>query len=271
VRFANSLYGLDLMQASMLPLDGRGIVITRPAHQAGELAKLIAQSGGRPILFPAIEIRDVEDRTALNEIIDRLETYDLAIFISPNAVQKAYEAIRARRSFPPQLKVATIGRGSAETLTALGLGPVIAPADGADSESLLRLPELTDVAGRRVVIFRGSEGREVLRDTLIERGAIVDYAECYRRVRPETGTETLLHAWRAGEIAAIVVTSSEGLRNLHDLLGATGRQHLAMTPLFVPHPRIAATANKLGLRNVVITPSGDRAIAASLAEHFAER
>jgi uroporphyrinogen-III synthase len=259
------------MQASTLPLEGRGIVITRPAEQAAELSALIAQSGGRPILFPAMEIRDVEDRTALNAIIDRLDVYDLAIFISPNAVRKAYEAIRARRTFPPQLEVATIGRGSAETLTSLGLCPVLAPEDGADSESLLRLPELEQIAGRRIVIFRGSGGRELLRDTLIDRGAIVDYAECYRRVRPEADVETLLQAWRAGEIAAVVVTSSEGLRNLHDLLGPTGRQCLATTPLFVPHDRIASTANDLGLRDVVITPSGDRAIATSLVQHFAER
>jgi uroporphyrinogen-III synthase len=257
------------MQVSTLPLEGRGIVITRPAEQAVELATLIAQSGGRPIVFPAIEIRDLEDRTALNEIIDRLETYDLAIFVSPNAVNKASEAIRARRTFPPQLKVATIGRSSAETLTALGIGPVLAPEDGADSESLLRLPELTDVATRRVVIFRGSGGRELLRDALIERGAIVDYAECYRRVRPTADVETLLQAWRAGEIAAVVVTSSEGLRNLHHLLGSAGRRHLAATPLFVPHPRIAATANELGLLDVVVTASGDRAMATSLVEHLA--
>jgi len=256
------------MPAPTLPLHGRGILITRPAAQSAELAALVAQHGGRPILFPAIEILDVEDRAALDAIIDRLETYDLAIFISPNAVTKAYEAIRARRSFPPKLKFATVGRGSAAMLAALGLGPAIVPEDGADSENLLRLPELARVAGQRIVIFRGSGGRELLRETLVQRGAAVDYAECYRRGRPGTGVETLMKAWAAGEIDAAVVTSSEGLRNLHDIVGTAGRRHLAVTPLFVPHPRIAATANELGVRDVVVTATGDRAIAASLVEYF---
>jgi uroporphyrinogen-III synthase len=257
------------MPASILPLRGRGILITRPAAQSAELAALVAQHGGRPILFPAIEILDVEDRGPLDAIVDRLETYDVAIFISPNAVTKACESIRARRSFPSHVKVAAVGRGSAAALASLGLGPVIAPDDGGDSESLLRVPELARVAGQRIVIFRGSGGRELLRDTLVQRGAAVDYAECYRRGRPGTGVGALMKSWAAGEIDAVVVTSSEGLRNLHDVVGPAGRRHLAATPLFVPHPRIAATADELGLRDVVVTATGDRAIAASLVEHFA--
>ena len=259
------------MVASPLPLQGRGIVITRPAEQSAELVALVAQQGGRPIVFPAIEILDVEDRGALDAIVDRLDTYDLAIFISPNAVSRGYEAIRARRDFPPHLKVATVGPGSAARLASFGLGPVIAPEEGADSESLLRLPELTHVVDRRIVIFRGTGGRELLGDTLIARGAAVDYAECYRRARPQTGVEALINAWAAGEIDAVVMTSSEGLRNLHDVIGSIGRQHLAATPLFVPHRRIAHTANALGLQDVVITPTGDRAIVASLIERFAMR
>ena len=259
------------MRASTPPLAGRGIVITRPVSQAAGLESLIAQNGGRPILLPTIEILEVEDRSALDAVVDRLDSYDLAIFISPSAVAKGWDAIRARRSFPLQLKVAAVGGGSAAALEALGIDRVIAPEEGADSESLLRLPQLQGVAGQRIVIFRGSGGREFLRDTLISRGASVDYAECYRRARPLIDVAKLLQSWRAGDIDGVVVTSSEGLRNLHDLLGTAGRECLERTPLFVPHARIAAIAKELGLTDVVITASGDHGIAASIIDRLGAR
>ena len=256
------------MSASTLPLTGRGIVITRPAGQAHALAELIRENGGHTILVPAIEIKGVEDRSAVDAIVARLDSYDLAIFISPNAATKGCEAVRARRSFPEHLRIAAVGPGTAAALKSLGVSAVLAPGQAADSEALLALPELQQLAGARVVIFRGVGGRELLRDTLVERGASVDYAECYRRVRPQVNVESLLRAWSAGEIDAVVVTSSEGLRNLFDLLGAAGRERLASTPVFVPHTRITATASELGLKDVVTTQPGDRGLFSALLDRF---
>jgi uroporphyrinogen-III synthase len=54
----------------------------------------------------------------------------------------------------------------------------------------------------------------VLGDTLTARGAAIEYAECYRRGRPDADAGPLLEAWQARELHAITVTSSEGLRNL---------------------------------------------------------
>ena len=247
------------------PLAGRGIVITRPARQAAALADLIEARGGRAILFPVIEIRDVEDRGALDAIIDRLDDFDLAVFISPNAAAKGWEAVRARRTFPQRLKIAAIGRASARKLHRMGASAVLAPKEGADSESLLELPELKAVAGKRIVVFRGAGGRELLRESLVARGASVEYAECYRRLRPEVDSGPLVRSW--DEVDGVVVTSSEGLRNFHDMLGIAGRERLARTPLFVPHPRIAATAGELHLEAIVTGP-GDEGIAASLSEHL---
>ena len=251
-----------------LPLRGRGIVVTRPARQAAYLADLIAREGGRAILFPVIEILDVEDTRALDAVIDGLDAYDLAVFVSPNAVAKGLEAIDARRGLPPGLKVAAIGRGSARALRNAGVSAVIAPEAGADSESLLALPALTEIAGQRIVIFRGVGGRELLRDTLEARGARVEYAECYRRTKPAGDVTVLTQAWAGGKIDALVFTSSEGLRNLHGMLHAADREHLARTPLFVPHPRIAETARALGLSKTIVTQTGDEGIVAGLVKYF---
>lgn len=254
--------------ASEGPLAGRGIVITRPAHQAQPLAGLIRAAGGNPILFPVLEILDAEDLRPLNALIDRLEEFDLAIFISPNAVNKAMNLITARRALPPRLKVTAIGRGSVKELRHFGVANVIAPSQKFDSEALLELPELKDVAGRRVVIFRGDGGRELLGDTLTARGARVEYAECYRRGKPNLDTAPLMKAWARNELHAITVTSSEGLRNLFDMIGKLGQTWLRKTPLFAPHPRIAATARELGLTTVIETGPGDEGLIAQLEQYF---
>lgn len=248
------------------PLEGRCIVVTRPEHQADALAALIREAGGTPVLFPVIEILDVEDSQPLIALIARLSSFDLAVFVSPNAVNKAMEFIVKRGGMPAGLRVATVGKGSARELRRGGIEEVIVPDDGSDSEALLALPEMRAVAGKRVIIFRGDGGRELLGDTLAARGASVEYAQCYRRARPSTGAERSLDLWARRELSGFVITSSEGLRNLFDMAGETGRQRLSATPLFVPHPRIAETARALGLSRVIVTRPGDEGIVQGLID-----
>jgi uroporphyrinogen-III synthase len=245
-------------------LAGRRIVITRPAGQNERLAEMIRAAGGEPIVFPVIEILDLADTRALVAAADRLDGYQLAVFVSPNAVDKAMNVIRARREWPQHVRAATIGRASERALARHGVTAVIAPTGRFDSEALLELPALADVRGWRVVIYRGDGGRELLGDTLIERGATVDYVECYRRARPEADAGPLLERWARGEIDAVTVSSSEGLRNLCDLLGPPGQAWLKRTPLFAPHARIAENARALGCERVIETGPADEGIFAGL-------
>ncbi|MBI5908987.1 MAG: uroporphyrinogen-III synthase [Betaproteobacteria bacterium] len=251
-------------------LAGRRVVVTRPAGQTAHLAALIRAAGGEPVLFPALEILDAENLQPLAALVERLEAFDLAIFVSANAVDKALALVQARRAWPAGLRVATVGRGSERALERHGFAAVIAPGERFDSEALLALPELKDVAGKRVVIFRGDGGRELLGDTLAARGATVEYAECYRRSRPKADTALLLALWQQRQLDAFTVTSSEGLTNLHDMLGEAGRQCLKNTPLYAPHERIAAAARALGVQTVVLTGPGDEGLVAGLAAFFAK-
>jgi len=255
--------------AGARPLAGRGIVVTRPAHQASHLANLIGAEGGNPIVFPTIEIIAVNDPQSLLALIDRLDEFDVAIFISPSAVNMAMRAIGARRALPPHLKLAAIGPGGVRELGSLGHTGVIAPAERFDSEGLLELPAMRDVAGKRIVIFRGDGGRELLGATLAARGARVEYAEVYRRARPHADAAPLFRAWEREELHAVVVTSSEALRNLFDLVGERGQPRLRRTPLFVSHPRIEQAARALGAATVVLTGQGDEEMLRGVTQWFA--
>lgn len=252
-------------------LAGRAIVVTRPAGQATALAAAIAARGGEPIVFPVLAIADVDDagRAALGTIVDRLADFDFAVFVSPNAVDKAFAAIGARTAWPSRLRAAAMGRESAAALGRRGVADVLAPADRSDSEALLALPELADVRGRRVVIFRGDGGRELLGDTLAARGAAVTYATCYRRSRPDADPAPLVERWRRGRLDAVTLTSSEGLANFWAMLDEAGQAFLRATPVFVPHARIAARARALGLARVIATGAGDAGLLAELETFFA--
>jgi uroporphyrinogen-III synthase len=251
------------------PLAGRRIVVTRPLAQAAPLAAAIEAAGGTPLIFPLLEIGPAADPQPLAEAAARLEQYAWAVFISPNAVEYALPTLLAHGPWPARLRPAAVGQGTVRTLAAYGIDGCIVPPERFDSEALLALPELAaeQVVGRRVAIFRGDGGRELLADTLRERGATVDCITCYRRSPPSGGCQPLLDAWRAGRLDALAVSSSEGLRYLLALLDAEGRDHLLRTPLFVPHARIAETARELGLSNIILSGAADAGILAALVAY----
>jgi uroporphyrinogen-III synthase len=253
------------------PLQGARIVITRPARQSAGLAQQIAALGGKPVMFPAIVILPPADRSALKRAQRDLAKYDYAVFVSANAVEYG---VGDPAWWPAHLVALAPGPGTASALAAVGVGQVRVPATTMDSEGLLTLPELADVAGKRIVIYRGSGGtgtRELLGETLSERGAQVDYVECYRRDKPHGDFGTLAAAWRAGEIDALTLTSSEGLDNLWSLFDDASRSSMAATPTFVPHPRIAERARMLGFGRISVTAATDAGLIASLLEYFASR
>ncbi|MEK7772029.1 MAG: uroporphyrinogen-III synthase, partial [Pseudomonadota bacterium] len=148
------------MPPTSKPLMGINVLVTRPAHQSAFLAEGIRAIGGNPVLFPVLEITDVKDLTPLIDLINRLHEFDWAIFVSPNAVNKAMDLISKLRSLPPHLKMAAVGKGTADTLKHYGVSEVLIPTGQFDSEALLKQEELQNIAGKRIVIFRGNGGRQ---------------------------------------------------------------------------------------------------------------
>lgn len=252
------------------PLAGKRIVVTRPSAQAEGLAARIRQAGGEPLCLPAIEIQAISDPGAVFAVADRIEAFDLAIFVSRNAVRSALGLLRARRAgkpWPARLRVAAIGRGTRQELETSGFAAVLSPPAQADSEALLALPELAEIAGKRIVIFRGEGGRALLGETLAARGAQVEHAACYRRVRP-AALGAPLAAWSGGAVDAVTVSSGEGLANLVAMLGEFAPRLLRETVFFVPHPRLAGEAARLGVREAIVGGPGDAETVAALVAYF---
>ncbi len=249
------------------PLRGRRVLVTRPAERAEGLIQAIEAAGGAARRFPVIEIEPcplpwAAPGTPLQ--------YGAMLFVSPAAVAHGVEALALTPAFAPP--IGAVGAATRAALTERGFAVAIEPVDSQDSEGLLRAPALAAdrVAGRRVLIVRGEGGREDLAEGLMARGAAVDYAEVYRRRRPEGLDPTV-----ATECDVVTATSTQGLANLLALLDESVREWVLGRPLAVNSQRIAKAAREHGfaLAPFVAPEPGDaglmaaiRAAAATLAQ-----
>ena len=202
-----------------LPLAGLRILVTRPAHQAEGLCRRIAAAGGGAVRLPTLEITPVMDRPAARRQLESGLQADWLVFTSANAVAHAASLLPhlLRRATG---RIAAIGAATAAALTHAGRSPdLVPPGEDYRSEGLLAQAALSDMAGQRVMIVRGENGRVLLGDTLRQRGADVTYVPVYRRQCPQIDrnvvVQRLTHP-RGPDI--LVFTSPEALSNLFELV-----------------------------------------------------
>lgn len=236
-------------------------MVTRPHRQARNLCKLIEKNGGKAVRFPTLEIEAVEDiSNALAGLTD-LEHYNWLIFISANAVYFALKACDNELIIPEHLKVAAIGKSTADALERGGIRVDLVPKGRFNSEEFLALPEMQKVYGQRFLIVRGQGGREKLLNTLRQRGARVTYSEVYRRVVPNVDIDRNLKRWREEGIDAVTIFSGESLANFISILGSKGFAWFYKVPLVVASSGIAELAEEKGFENVILaTNASDRAV-----------
>lgn len=250
----------------------RPVVITRPLAQAEKLARKLAEIGRIPVVFPLLDILPLDDDRQLLEELERLSSYAMVAFVSPNAI----DAFCSRVSqWPPQVAIAVIGEGSRVALARHGLtdanATIIRPGrtDRTDSQTLVEALDMSSLQGRDVLIVRGETGRELLGDALRDAGAKVTQVAAYRRAAPvlDPDRRDLLarllnddHDW--------IITSSEALRILIDMVRQIGSNaHVSKIQhqqLIVPHVRIKESAELLGFQHIRLTGSGDDSLIAAL-------
>jgi uroporphyrinogen-III synthase len=225
----------------MSGLQGVGVLVTRPEQQATPLCRLLEAQGASVERLPALEIRPLE--TARGQLgVAGADNFDLAIFVSANAVKFGARLLAARH---PAL--AAVGGATARALTEAGYPVTIVPG-GADTESLLARPELKNMSGRRVLLIKGEDGRELLSRELEARGARVHAVDVYRRERaaPDPANLERLGRWfRAGGSRVVTATSVEIAASLLGM--AALRAEFERATWLVASERIARGVREQGL------------------------
>jgi uroporphyrinogen-III synthase len=247
-------------------LHGLGVLVTRPPDQAAELCALIDAHGGRALSFPTLTIQLPSAPERAGRLL--CGPADLFVFISPNAVTYARRLL-AGRALTSGARIAAVGSATAKALLEAGFRVDLQPRERFDSEGLLALPDLASLHGQRVVIVRGEGGRALLGDTLQARGADLDYAEVYRRGRPDSDPTALLAQWRQ-RVDLVSATSAEILSNLVAMLGRPGWPLLGSTPLLVISERMREQAQTMGFARLLVAQNaGSQAIVTRLCEWVA--
>lgn len=230
------------------------VLVTRPIGQQAELLGKLDALGVSVLSKPLIAIEGLAKAEHINTLKQKIQNFaqhDIAIFISTNAAHYGGAWIDEYwPQFPENLEVIAIGPSTALTLEALLPCRVSQPSSGSTSEDVLALPSLKDVSGKRVAIFRGCGGRELLASTLKDRGAIVEYFEVYTRESLSYNSEALASELTAHNVNILSANSSETVRLLKDAMGNSFSQ-ISDIPLLVPSRRVACEAEEFGFTQTI--------------------
>jgi len=200
------------------PLHGRRVVVTRARAQASGLAATLRELGAEVVELPAIRIEARLETAEVAAAVERIGEYALVCLTSPNGVRLLFEALGAAGRDARALAgatVAAIGPGTARALAERGIVADVVP-ERFVAEALVEALEGVEIEGRRVLVARAAEAREVLPEALRERGAEVDVVALYETVR-ERPDEAAVAAAQTADY--VTFTSSSTVTNLTEALG----------------------------------------------------
>lgn len=232
------------------PLAGWSVISLRPRGQHAALRSAGARAGASVLSLSPLAIEPRTD-AASREALRKALAADVVLFTSPNAVRAAAALCRLRngRGRP----VLAVGDGTRRALQRLGVD-AMAPTR-MDSEGLLAMPALRDIAGRSIGLVTAPGGRNRLAPALQSRGAELRRADVYERASVTIAParwQALAKLLAIPEHLVLALSSAEAL-------GAVLRQHpanvekpLRRIAVSAASERLAQAAREAGFRRVTI-------------------
>jgi len=254
------------------PLAGKRIVVTRAGAQAYSLVEQLQEAGGEVFEFPTIEIQPPESFAAFDEAVQNIERYDWLIFTSVNSVTPFLARLRlAGKSAAAvsSVQVGAIGPETARRLASSGISASFVPARY-QAEGLLDAVKPETMKGKRVLIPRAAEAREILPETLRAWGAWVDVVIAYRTGCPSVDVGPLAELLRRREIDVITFTSSSTVTNFVRLFGNKNLTEIAgASAIACIGPITAETvAQRGGHADIVAGEFTSAGLTRAIVEHF---
>jgi len=258
------------------------IVVTRPVAQARQLIEALnVKIGHLPdvqiLSLPLLTIAPKEDIHLRLEVMDALADADLAIFVSPNAIECLMRLLeRPWQSFGKKMiPIGVMGASSRVALEHHGVGlessptPILLPPSNEnwDSQGLWAALQLLgwDWVKRKVVIFKGDGGRDWLADTLRAAGATVNAISVYARIPLDPESPVWNGVLSQDQADSLwLLTSSEAVRHLGEVMSTQDHRSLCCATALCPHRNIAESAKAIGFGTISTCQPGDEALMAAV-------
>jgi len=236
------------------PLSGWKVIVTRPRDQAEELVRRLQELGAECLIYPTIRIVPPRSYEKLDRALQNLHSYHWVVFTSANGVRAVLDRMAALGMEPSDLGlmgVAAIGPATREALEEWGIQVSLSPREYR-AEGLVEAFSSLDIRGKRVLLPRAEEARDILPKSLRTLGAEVDVVPAYRTV-PDTENGQALRALLAqGEVNAITFTSPSTVRNFLAMVGEGAVDALSRVVVACIGPVTADAARDLGIRVDVV-------------------
>ena len=231
-------------------LENKKILVLKSRRGEDDLLEYLRNSRAILTYFPVVETEPNFSSKTVTSAFNNLKKYKLAIFVSPNAVKFAFEYLdNMKFTLPTEISYFAVGKVSAKLLCER-VGNVIYPKANFSSEGLLELPQLKQVSGERILIFRGGQGSEILRDSLLLKAESVDYCDIYKR---KINKNYLAQARKKmKDIDCLVVFSAQVLSSLGNLNAICGNHDWRQLTLLVASRRLAKIGEELGYKSIKV-------------------
>ncbi|MFO6424467.1 uroporphyrinogen-III synthase [Motilimonas sp. KMU-193] len=228
------------------------ILVTRPEKHQQSLLDALHQQGWFAIGQPLLTITTNPDITRLIQYQTQLDEFDIIIAISDNAVAYTHQWLQQQlRPWPAHSHYYAIGANTATQWQQLANIVARYPLQ-ADSEGLLQMPELSAVAGHKVLLLKGNGGRDLIASELSQRGAKVIEIGTYQRQPITLNAAETVAKWQHDEINSVIITSGEILSALLNIVPKSERNWLFQLNLIVISQRIAKLAQAAGFTQIRI-------------------
>lgn len=226
------------------------ILVTRPEQESQALCDALQALGHHAISHPLLTIHPGKELSLLPNYFSLLSDGDFLIAVSQHAVQHAQDYLQLQqKEWKKGVNYIAVGQKSAQYLRSYISDPVHFPTPS-DSEHLLALPVLDNVAGKKVLILRGNGGRDLIYQALEDLGAEVTYCETYQRQSTTFNGAIKAKEWQENNVNTLIITSGEQLSFFTSQFTNTDLDWVLDCRLLVPSERINQLGQQLGYQHI---------------------
>lgn len=234
------------------------VLVTRPDERGKQLVDLLNQSGVVALHLPLFTFEKGNDLENLPSKLSQLNAGDYVFLVSKSAVDFSVNTLKEIGfQWREDMQYFTVGQRTAQYFASQSERAIYYPIAQENSEGLLALPAMQQLAGKQILILRGNGGREYFSEQATERGAKVEAIECYRRVPISYNNEEQTSICKRSGVDTLVATSLDILYALIEFVPENEQNWLKSCRLVTVSSRIAEAAKQQGWQKILLSPKAD--------------